>query len=146
MCMHAQEVFFSQIRSIKKPVTFFKNGCKKKLFEMHCSLEKNCLQVPKMVTPPPIKNNGPSLRSLHLTASVLTASVLTAHDRLVNIDRNNMSSVVLFNIKKAFDAIDFEILPTKLGRYRIRIKEVPLLAILTRNISSNFFPLVLVNM
>ena len=59
MCMHAQEVFF-QIRSIKKLVTFFKNGHKKlfslqnvmkKLFEMHYSLEKNCLQVPKMVTP-----------------------------------------------------------------------------------------------
>ena len=25
----------------------------KKLFETHYSLEKNCLQVPKMVTPPP---------------------------------------------------------------------------------------------
>ena len=32
----------------------------KKLFEMHYSLEKDCLQVPKMVTPPH-KNNGPSL-------------------------------------------------------------------------------------
>ena len=64
MCMHAKEVFvFFQIRSIKNPVTIFKNGCKKivfitkcnekKLFETHYSLEKNCLQVPKMVTPPP---------------------------------------------------------------------------------------------
>ena len=32
MCMHAQEVFF-QIRSIKKPVTFFKTG-HKKLFSL----------------------------------------------------------------------------------------------------------------
>ena len=70
MCMHAQEVLFSN-KIYKKHVTFFKNGRKKlfslqnvikKLFEMHYSLEKNCLQVPKMVTPsPPIKNNGPSL-------------------------------------------------------------------------------------
>ena len=50
MCMYAQEAFFSQIRSIKKPVMFFKNGCKK-LFETHYSLDKNCLQVPKMVIP-----------------------------------------------------------------------------------------------
>ena len=28
MCMHAQEVFFSN-KIYKKPVTFFKNGCKK---------------------------------------------------------------------------------------------------------------------
>ena len=33
----------------------------KKLFETHYSLEKNCLQVPKMVTPPG-QNNGPSLK------------------------------------------------------------------------------------
>ena len=32
MCMHAQEVFF-QIRSIKRPVTFFKNGCKKNVMK-----------------------------------------------------------------------------------------------------------------
>ena len=62
MCMHAQEVFFFQITSIKKPVTFFKNGCKKIVFITKCN-EKNCLkhitlkkkfclQVPKMVTPP----------------------------------------------------------------------------------------------
>ena len=53
MCMHAQEVFFIQIRSIKKPVTFFKMVVKKlqnvnvtsqnvmkKLFETHYSLKK----------------------------------------------------------------------------------------------------------
>ena len=69
MCMHAQEVFFFSNKIYKKPVTFSKNGCKKlfslqnvmkKLFETHYSLEKNCLQVPKMVTPR-IKTNGPSL-------------------------------------------------------------------------------------
>ena len=37
MCMHAQEVFFFQIRSIKKPVTFFKNGCKKIVFITKCN-------------------------------------------------------------------------------------------------------------
>ena len=65
MCIHAQEVFSFQIRSIKKPVIFLKNGCKKivsvtKCNEKNClkciTLNKNCLQVPKMVTPPsPIK-------------------------------------------------------------------------------------------
>ena len=42
MCMHAQEVFF-QIRSIKKPVTFFENGCKKIVFITKRN-EKNCLK------------------------------------------------------------------------------------------------------
>ena len=39
--------------------------------EMHYSLEKNCMQVPKMVTPSPPppdkKNNGPSLSSAVFT-------------------------------------------------------------------------------
>ena len=39
MCMHAQEVLFFQIRSIKKPVTFFKNGCKK-LFSLQKVMKK----------------------------------------------------------------------------------------------------------
>ena len=43
MCMHAQEVFFFQIRYIKKPVTFFKNGCEKIVFITKCK-EKNCLK------------------------------------------------------------------------------------------------------
>ena len=34
------------------------------MFETHYSLEKHCLQVPKMVTPPPDKNNGPSTLKL----------------------------------------------------------------------------------
>ena len=42
MCMHTQEVFF-QIRSMKKPVTFFKNGCKKTVFITKCN-GKNCLK------------------------------------------------------------------------------------------------------
>ena len=55
-----RSVFLFQIRSIKKPVTFFKNGCKKIVFITKCNeknclkhitLQKNCLQVPKMVTP-----------------------------------------------------------------------------------------------
>ena len=53
----------------KKTCNGFLNGRKKlfsiqnvmkELFEMHYSLEQNCLQVPKMVTPRK-KNNGPSL-------------------------------------------------------------------------------------
>ena len=61
MCMHAQEVFF-QIISKKIPVRFLKMVVKKlfslqnvmkNLFKTHYSLEKNCLQVPKMVTPSP---------------------------------------------------------------------------------------------
>ena len=39
MCMHAQEVFLFQIRSIKKPVTFLKNGCKK-LFSLQNVMKK----------------------------------------------------------------------------------------------------------
>ena len=59
MCMHAQEVFLFQIRFIEKPVKFFKNGCKRivsitKCNQKNClkciTLQKNCLQVPKMVT------------------------------------------------------------------------------------------------
>ena len=68
MCMHVQKVFFFSNMICKKPVTFLKNGCKK-LFSLqnvmkNCvkriTLQKNCLQVPEMVTPP-IKNNSPSL-------------------------------------------------------------------------------------
>ena len=56
----ARSGFFFQKRSIKKPVTFFKNGRKKvvsitKCNEKNCLkriiLQKNSLQVPKMVTP-----------------------------------------------------------------------------------------------
>ena len=43
MCMHAQEVLFFQIRSIKKPVTFFKICCKKIVSITKCN-EKNCLK------------------------------------------------------------------------------------------------------
>ena len=61
MCMHAQEVSFFSNKIYKKACDVFKNGRKKlvslqnamkKMFERHYSLEKNCLQVPKMVTPP----------------------------------------------------------------------------------------------
>ena len=39
MCMHAQEVFFFQIRFIEMPVTFFKNG-HKKLFSLQNVMKK----------------------------------------------------------------------------------------------------------
>ena len=39
MCMHAQEVFFFQICSIKKPVTFFLNG-HKELFSSQNVMKK----------------------------------------------------------------------------------------------------------
>ena len=60
MCMHAQEGLFFSNKIYKKPVTFFKNGCKKIVFITKCNeknclkcitLKKNCLQVPKVVTP-----------------------------------------------------------------------------------------------
>ena len=62
MCMHAQEVFLFSNKIYKKRVTFFKNGRKKIVFITKCDekivwnallFKKNCLQVPKMVTPPP---------------------------------------------------------------------------------------------
>ena len=43
MCMHAQEVFFFSNKIYKKPVTFFKNGCKKIVSITKCN-EKNCLK------------------------------------------------------------------------------------------------------
>ena len=65
MCMLAQEVFFFQIRSVKKPVTFFKNGCKIIVSITKCN-EKNCLKCitlqkklsasPKNGNPPPPPN------------------------------------------------------------------------------------------
>ena len=60
MCMHAQEVFFFSNKIYKKACNIFKNGCKKivsitKCNEKNClkciTLQKNCLQVPKMVIP-----------------------------------------------------------------------------------------------
>ena len=62
---------FSQIRSIKKPATFFKNGRKKIVFITKCD-EKNCLKritLWKQIVcksqngnpPPPDKSNCPSL-------------------------------------------------------------------------------------
>ena len=39
MCIHAQEVFFFQIRSIKKPVKFFKMVVKK-LFPLQNPMKK----------------------------------------------------------------------------------------------------------
>ena len=43
MCMHAQEVLFSNKIYKEKPVTFFKNGHKKIVFITKCD-EKNCLK------------------------------------------------------------------------------------------------------
>ena len=40
MCMHAQEVFFFSNKIYKKPVTFFKNGCKKIVFITKCNEKK----------------------------------------------------------------------------------------------------------
>ena len=61
MRLSCVQVFISN-KIYKKPVTFFKmvlkivfiTKCNKKLFEMHYSLEKNCLLVPQMVTPSPL--------------------------------------------------------------------------------------------
>ena len=62
MCMHAQEVLF-QIRSIKKPVMFFKNDRKKIVFITTCN-EKNCLKrttlQKKLSTSP--KNGNPPIK------------------------------------------------------------------------------------
>ena len=59
MCMHAQEVLFSN-KIYKKACNIFKNDRKKIVFITKCNeknclkhitLKKNCLQVPNMVTP-----------------------------------------------------------------------------------------------
>ena len=69
MCMHAQEVLFSN-KIYKKACNIFLKMVVKKLFSLQNVIKKivgnallfgkNCLQIPKMVTPP-IKNNSPSL-------------------------------------------------------------------------------------
>ena len=101
--MHVQEVLF-QIRSIKKPVMFFfKNDHKKmfssqKLFETYYSLKK-CLQVPKMVTPPPppIKNNGPSLRKKLQTSFLEEWDVKTSRTSKLSFYRQYKQSHKLEN-------------------------------------------------
>ena len=69
MCMHAQEVFFFSNKIYKKPVTFFKNGCKIIVSITKCN-EENCLKcitLQKRLSASPkngnplIKTNGPSL-------------------------------------------------------------------------------------
>ena len=60
MYMHAQEVLFSNkiykkslqrfLKMVVK-IVFITKCDEKKLFETHYSSEKNCLQLPKMVTP-----------------------------------------------------------------------------------------------
>ena len=61
MCMHAQEVLF-QIRSMKKPVMFFKNDHKKIVFITTCNEKqlfetyhplKNLSASPNNGNPPP---------------------------------------------------------------------------------------------
>ena len=78
MCMHAQEVFF-QIRSIKKPVMFFKNGCKKIVLITKCNL-KNCLKCitlqkklsssPKNGNPPPPPPPNKNIMVCHLLVAI----------------------------------------------------------------------------
>ena len=64
-------------------ILFSLQNVMEKLFEMHYSLEKNCMQVPKMVTPQ-LKNNDPSLR-------VPTADLLSSAEPFMclNLKRND---------------------------------------------------------
>ena len=56
-------------------------------------------------------------RSLHLTA---TALLETTDNWAFKIDRGNVNAVVVFDLTKAFDTVDHDILLSKMNLYRIQ--------------------------
>ena len=51
--------------------------------------------------------------------STVTSMLRNSNDWLFNMDRGNYNGVVFFDIKKAFDTVDHEILICKLNKYGI---------------------------
>ena len=62
-------------------------------------------------------------RSLHSTIHALQKSV---NNWLLNIDRGNANAVIFFDLKKAFDTVDHDILLQKLSSYGLQDKELSL--------------------
>ena len=69
-------------------------------------------------------HNQWGFRSLHSTALAL---IDCSNNWLINIDRGGITSIILLDIKNAFDTIDHDILLNKLNYYGIRDEELGLM-------------------
>ena len=66
-----------------------------------------------------ISEQQSGFRSLH---STVTALLEATPSWAFNIDRGYVNVVVFLDFKKAFDTVDYDILPTKMNRYGIQGK------------------------
>ena len=54
----------------------------------------------------------------------MTAMLRNSDDWLLNIDKGWLNGVIFFDLKKAFDTIDYDILLVKLSRYGVLENEL----------------------
>ena len=67
------------------------------------------------------RHNQWGFRSLHSTALALTDC---SNNWFIDVDRGDITSTVLLDIRKTFDTIDYDILLNKLNHYGIRDEEL----------------------